>query len=313
MGNRNGGGTLLHSLLLQRVEEAAERAIRALALRLPQEDLYAAFSALTSAQAVNQQRGFELLDALLPQGYRSWFDPLLNPDADPGNRAEAVARTFGVKPLGREAALDRMAMEGDLWVSTLANMSRGGQGIPEHHSPGVLKEEVRLNAPLESELIVPADEDEFVDMLKRGEFLRRAKIFESLRTEDLAAVAALARERTFKKGQVVFEERDPGKALFVVVDGRITATKGGRTLFEAGPGRSVGSLSLLDGLPTDYRAEAVEDTLTLHLEREPFKRFLQERERAVISVLEYLTGVVRGLNEAPDTESGSEYSHGAGQ
>lgn len=307
-GARNWAGhgdrepALLDSLLLQRFEEAAERAVRALALRLPQDDLYAAFSALTSSRAVNRQRGFELLDALLPQGYRTWFDPLLNPDSDPDHRADAVAQIFGVERLEAEAALDRLVTEGDLWVSTLAHMSQGRTGIPESHSSETLKEQVRLNAPLGCDLIIPTHEDEFMDMLKRGEVLRRAKIFESLRTEDLAAVAALTEERAFKKGQVIFEERDPGKALFVVVEGRIQATKGGRTLFEAVPGRSVGSLSLLDGLPTDYRAEAMEDTVTLHLEREPFKRFLQERGRAVISVLEYLTGVVRGLNEAPDRE-----------
>ena len=139
-----------------------------------------------------------------------------------------------------------------------------------------------------------------MEIVERADYLGRAKIFNDLRTEDLAGIAALVQEKAFDAGDVLFEEGQPGGTLFVVTEGRIEAEKAGRTLFEAVPGRSVGSLSLLDGMPTNYRATALEPTRTLVLTRSEFTAVLEERKRVAESVIGYLTGVVRGLNEGPE-------------
>ncbi len=292
---------LLEKLLLQRYLEAAERAVRMLALRIPQEDLYAGFRAFSSKETVTRQRGFELMDTLMPQELRTAVDPLLNPDSDPRRCADVVSEQFGVERGDVEATLRRLAEEDDLWLSVLARRRLGD----EHPARPVLDElsiRIRTDAPLQGENVIPTEEAEFMEVLERGEALRQAKIFRDLRVEDLAAIAALCEEREYKKGGVVFEEGAPGGTLHVVVHGKVEARKGKRTLFTAGPGRSVGSLSLLDGLPSNYTAVALESTRTLRLEREPFRTLLMERGPAVISVLEYITGVVRGLNEAPNRD-----------
>jgi len=291
---------LFQSLLEQRCREAAERAVRALGLELSQEDLYAAFTALTASRDLDRQRGFELLDALLPQSYRTWFDPLLNPDADEDSRAETVASRFALDRAAWSEELRRMARhEGDAWLSILAHRECGGTGFPDHLTPEKLQSSLLADAGLDCRITIPTVEDEFMDVVEHGEVLKKTKIFRSLRVEDIASIAALTEEVSFDAGDVLFEESAPGKELFVVSKGRVRASKGGRVLFEAGRGESVGSLSLLDGLPTDYQAKAIEDTVALRLEREPFTKLLKDRGQAVMAVIQYLTGVVRGLNENP--------------
>ena len=296
---------LLDTLLLQRYRESAERSVRALALQLSQSDLYAAFRAWESSQEVSRQRGFELMDALMPREHRSYVDPLLNPDAEPRTRVSTVASTFGLERSGPEETLDLLVRDGDYLVSILAHRRRGGSGFPDAVVPDELEARARADAPLEHTVEIPTDESKLMDVIERGEILRKAKIFRSLRVEELGALATLTDEIRVGPGEVVFEEGDPGGTLYVVAEGRVETRKGGRVLFTARRGRSVGSLRLLDGLPADYTAVALEDSLLLGLGREPFQTLLQERTQVVMSVLEYLTGVVRGLNEAPDSEDRS--------
>lgn len=296
---------ILQRLLAQRCREAAERAVRAIAVQVDQSDVYTAFTAMTSSRDVDRQRGFELLDTLIPQRYRPLFNPLMNPDSEPRSRAAAVRDTFDLDDREWADEAQRLAgQDDDAWLAAFA--TRPDRGTDGSKSPSsqrleaVLRDEVRWEEFVE----LPDEIGDLMDVFERGEVLAEAKIFRSLRIEDVAAIAALTEEERFAAGEVIFDEGAPGDSLYVVVEGRVCAWKNGRVLFAAGRGRSVGSLSLLDGLPTDYQAKAEEDTRALRLDREPFKRLLTTRGAAVISVVEYLTGVVRGLNEAPDAEDG---------
>lgn len=295
-----GDDPLLCSLLLQRSMEAEERAVRALAVEGHQSELYAAFTALTSPRTTDRQLGFELLDTLLPQKYRHLFDPLMNPDANPRSRAATIIDTFDLSRRGRNEELEVMArQDDDVWLQALAGRARARSGVTDDPVGRPLTESMR-DHELMGLLDVPPNEGKLMDVLERGEVLGQAKIFASLRVEDLAAIAALTEKESFSEGDVLFEEGEPGRVLYVVVEGRVCAVKNDRVLFQAGRGRSVGSLSVLDGRPTDYQAKADGDTVALRLDREPFTRFLESRGTAVMSVMRYLTGVVRGLNEAPD-------------
>jgi len=51
--------------------------------------------------------------------------------------------------------------------------------------------------------------------------LRRTALLGSVPAEDLEAVAAVSRLRSFRRGQVVFTAGDPGDSLIVVVSGSV--------------------------------------------------------------------------------------------
>ncbi len=56
-------------------------------------------------------------------------------------------------------------------------------------------------------------------------FLKRNPLFAEVRSEELRAIAAISREREFRKNECIVKENDPGDSLFIVKSGSIRVTK----------------------------------------------------------------------------------------
>ena len=56
--------------------------------------------------------------------------------------------------------------------------------------------------------------------------LQDVDIFSEVPTEQLAALAAIAREEVCADGDVVYRERDPADAMFLLVEGRVRLQRG---------------------------------------------------------------------------------------
>ena len=103
--------------------------------------------------------------------------------------------------------------------------------------------------------------------------LRMTGLFGSASAEDLEAVSAASRSRTFRRGQILFTAGDPGSTLIVVVSGRVkvvvrSADGGELTLTVISPGGAFGQLSVVDGGPRSADAETLEDCRLLFVPRE---------------------------------------------
>ena len=111
-----------------------------------------------------------------------------------------------------------------------------------------------------------------------------------LPTENVRELLAIARRRTFDRGEVVFHREDPADTLHLVVRGRFGARVqtplGDSVLLDVvGPGQSFGELALL--LPGSRRSatvEALEAGETRSVRREDFA-VLQRRHPGVKDVL----------------------------
>jgi CRP/FNR family cyclic AMP-dependent transcriptional regulator len=93
--------------------------------------------------------------------------------------------------------------------------------------------------------------------------LRQTDLLRSVPAEDLEAIAAVARIRAFRRGQVIFSAGDRGGALLVVVTGRVkvvvrSADGGELTLAIIEPGGVLGEVSIADGGPRSADAETLE-------------------------------------------------------
>jgi CRP/FNR family transcriptional regulator, cyclic AMP receptor protein len=67
------------------------------------------------------------------------------------------------------------------------------------------------------------------------------------------------RPQIFEAGQVLFEEGEPGKEMYVVRTGTVVLRRGSRTLEEVGPGGVIGEMALIDSSPRSARAVAGQD------------------------------------------------------
>lgn len=116
-----------------------------------------------------------------------------------------------------------------------------------------------------------------------------------LPAEDIRELLAIARRRTFERGEVVFHREDPADSLHLVVRGRfgarVVTPLGDTVLLDVlGPGQSFGELALL--LPDSRRSatvSALEVGETRSVLRDDFAR-LQRSHPGVKDVLLRLLG-----------------------
>jgi CRP-like cAMP-binding protein len=132
--------------------------------------------------------------------------------------------------------------------------------------------------------------------------LRRVPLFSGLAESDLAAFAALVRERRYPKGAVIVFRDDPGDALYVVADGQV------KVVLVAEDGREVilsvlrdgdffGEMSVLDDEPRSAHVIAMEDSRLLALRREDFQAQLRSSPGVGVALLRELSRRLRRADE----------------
>jgi CRP-like cAMP-binding protein len=124
----------------------------------------------------------------------------------------------------------------------------------------------------------------------------------SLREEQREELAQACRRRTFKPGDVLFYEDDPGSALYILHSGRVKIVRlaedgAERILHLHGPGEHFGELSLIDGEPRSARAVALEPVDALMLYRDDFLALLKRSPGVALAIMSGLAGMVRRLSE----------------
>jgi CRP-like cAMP-binding protein len=120
----------------------------------------------------------------------------------------------------------------------------------------------------------------------------------------LARLAVQLFEKAYAPGEAVFSEGDPGKGLFVVLDGEIEVVRdtgqGPQRIVTFGPGTAFGELALIDDLPRSASAVATTPTRLLILYRSHFEDLVAgDRVIALVvakNLLRLLAGYVRAAN-----------------
>lgn len=133
-------------------------------------------------------------------------------------------------------------------------------------------------------------------------FLGATELFEGLDPTTLKHVAERCIDRTYKKGQLIFHQGDPGASLFLVVEGLVKvlvpSVEGGEmVLVTIAPPQTFGEIALVDGGPRSASAEAVEDTRVIALARPTMLELLSEHPELTDALLASLGKIIRRLTE----------------
>jgi CRP/FNR family transcriptional regulator, cyclic AMP receptor protein len=108
-------------------------------------------------------------------------------------------------------------------------------------------------------------------------------------------------ERNFRSGETIFDEGQPGEALFVVQAGQVElirdAEGGGRVISRHGPGEFFGEMSVLLGRTRMARAVAVSDTRLLQLDARTFEAMCVEQPEIAIRVIQRLAARMTHLEQ----------------
>jgi CRP-like cAMP-binding protein len=125
-------------------------------------------------------------------------------------------------------------------------------------------------------------------MADKIEVLRTVPLFADLDERSLQAVAILAREVSFKAGEVFMLEGEIGDGFYVILDGTVRIDRGDRTIRSLTAGGFLGEIALVEQRPRTATATAVSDVSALELKHHEFERLLDtmpavhQRVRAAI-------------------------------
>jgi CRP-like cAMP-binding protein len=126
-------------------------------------------------------------------------------------------------------------------------------------------------------------------------------LFRQLSPEALEKISELIVKVSFKAGETVFLENEPGDSLYVVDSGKVRiwvrdADADEVTLSELEPGNFFGEMSVIDGGKRSANATAVVDTALHCLRRKEFEEFLVEHPQAALEVIRGIGGRLRQTN-----------------
>lgn len=147
---------------------------------------------------------------------------------------------------------------------------------------------------------------------KVTDVLKRIDVFERLPEEQLMRVAKLLRERKFREGQILFNQGDPGDALYIVAQGRVKifiTDQFGRekVLAFLGEGEFFGEMAVLRGAPRSAAAQASTDLRVLVLRKDDFDVLLASN----VDVLKEMLRIVN-LRQMVTTQRVSQEASGGG-
>jgi CRP-like cAMP-binding protein len=140
------------------------------------------------------------------------------------------------------------------------------------------------------------------------QILARLPLFQKLAPEQIAALETACRERRLSKGEMLFQKGDPAKGFFVVVFGQIKlafpSSQGNEKVVEVlGPQQSFGEAVMFMGCPYPVFAEALVDSLLLHIGSVPVFELLETDSLFVRRMLAGLSTRLHSLVQDVETYS----------
>jgi CRP/FNR family transcriptional regulator, cyclic AMP receptor protein len=139
----------------------------------------------------------------------------------------------------------------------------------------------------------------------RIQFLKTVPFFDRLSKRQLKTVSDIMFERSYESDESIFEEGQPGAALFLILDGKVAIEiyRETRTtrLAVLEKGAFFGELALLDDTPRSANARALEPTRTLALYRNDLNRLRHRHARTACQIYRSLATMIgdrlRATNE----------------
>jgi CRP/FNR family cyclic AMP-dependent transcriptional regulator len=132
--------------------------------------------------------------------------------------------------------------------------------------------------------------------------LKRVPIFASLGDDELSAVADKLSVQSYRAGDAIFAEGDPGTAFYIIETGQVKiSSKSAPTqktlLAFLADGDSLGELALIDGKPRSATATAMVETHVLVLGLDDFLDLLEKHPLVLKSLLLTVVERLRRTNQ----------------
>jgi hypothetical protein len=129
-------------------------------------------------------------------------------------------------------------------------------------------------------------------------FLKEIDLFQRLSTEDLSQIALIAEEIQAEKGDNVIVEGELGDALYILIEGTVSVSKGGIALTTLREKEPFGEMGVLDHAPRSATVCAIEDLRLLKIEQQAFRDLMEDRMEIARGVIQVLLNRLRKANQS---------------
>jgi CRP-like cAMP-binding protein len=138
---------------------------------------------------------------------------------------------------------------------------------------------------------------ETLTTIEKALFLKELEFFSHVPIEQAAEVAARAEEVHLEPGETIFEEGEPSKHVYLVVEGSVIAEKGGIITTVLTSGRGFGDLSLTPGGAYGITARAAGHTHVMRFSLDDFVDAMLEHPEIAVGVVRALSLRLREMGQ----------------
>ena len=132
------------------------------------------------------------------------------------------------------------------------------------------------------------DAGQFVDRIFA--IIERIQLFEDFEHDEIVALARYMRCYRARAGGEIIREGDEGDFMLLIVSGQCEIVKRDpmgepKRIGLAGPGKTLGEMSMIDGQPRFATCIALEETVFAVLDRDQLSRIIADQPRLGIKIL----------------------------
>lgn len=248
------------------------QSLRLCTLLWPNEQLLALCRPAVLLDPYKRQLLLEICDNILGGSVKDIIFTLLESHAGAKRRSMAEKfRPFPANALHTFVALDSV---GGSWLRACAVWGARSQG----------NEELFASKP---------GAQAMMDLVEKVLLLKSATLFQHLTGEDIEKIANIAQECEFTTRQAIFEQGDPGDALYIVTDGQVRIHIGEKQIALLTSRDCFGEMAILDDQPRSASVTAVTNVKCLLLRRDDFFFLLEDHFEIVKSIIRVLTERLR--------------------
>lgn len=123
------------------------------------------------------------------------------------------------------------------------------------------------------------------EALLRIDSVRQVFLFRELELDELLEVADRAVLLVPRGGETIFSEGDVGDAMYLIVEGSCSLTKGGKAVANLGEASHFGEMSLLSNAPRSATIETTERSKLLRISSDDFQEVIRVRPATGVKLL----------------------------
>lgn len=286
--------TLLARTLREAEAERRRSLFRWLGLLYPQVSMYRSYLAIEKGDDRRSANAVEWLESTIGHQLFTRVSPALrSPGPD------------GYPPAAREAILRELWDDEDSWLARCAlwtSLDADPPGVVsaledfDPIDPGLRRTVARLKAHVDG-AHPPALEDgnEAMDLIEKVFLLQNVDLLSGVQSQQLALLAAIAREVDADAERVLIRKGEPTDALYVVIEGEVELAGVGDQSVRVSDGSPFGTWALIDREPSLVEARTTTPTRLLQIARADFRDLLVDHPELGLDLLEGLARRVRTL------------------